>query len=95
MQRIACEERSDWRQSAEAIGFDFHTIDGERYWDERAYYSFTLAEIENGFEAPTAELDAMCLEAVARAIADDQVMRRLAIPVQYWNWIAQLENVTA
>ena len=89
MQRIACEERSDWRQSAEAIGFDFHTIDGERYWDERAYYSFTLAEIENGFEAPTAELDAMCLEAVARAIADDQVMRRLAIPVQYWNWIAR------
>jgi hypothetical protein len=31
MQRIASEERSDWRARAEAIGFDFHTIDGERY----------------------------------------------------------------
>ena len=46
MQRIACPERDDWRATAESAGFDFHTIDGERYWDERAYYAFTLEEIE-------------------------------------------------
>ena len=57
MQRIAYEERPDWRVRAEGIGFDFHTIDGQRYWDERAYYAFTLMEIEQDLEAPTAELD--------------------------------------
>jgi glutathionylspermidine synthase len=89
MQRIASEERPDWRARAEAIGFNFHTIDGERYWDERAYYAFTLREIERDLEAPTAELDKMCRELVARVVADEQLMRRLAIPVPFWNWIAR------
>ena len=89
MQRIACEERADWRQRAEAVGFDFHTIDGESYWDERAYYAFTLQEIERDLEAPTAELDKMCRELVTRAVDDERIMRRLAIPVVFWNWIAR------
>jgi glutathionylspermidine synthase len=89
MQRVPCDERPDWRAQAEKIGFDYHTADGEPYWDEHAYYSFTLAEIENQFETPTAELDAMCREVVARAVTDERAMRRLAIPVQYWNWIAR------
>jgi glutathionylspermidine synthase len=45
MQRIPCPERDDWRTTAEGMGFTFHTIDGEPYWDERAYYGFTLSEI--------------------------------------------------
>jgi glutathionylspermidine synthase len=89
MQRITCEERPDWRVRAEAIGFDFHSIDGERYWDERAYYAFTLEEIERDLEAPTAELDEMCRALVARVVADEQLMKRLAIPVAFWNWIAR------
>ena len=55
MQRIVCPERDDWRTTAESAGFDFHTIDGERYWDERAYYAFTLDEIERGIEARPAK----------------------------------------
>jgi glutathionylspermidine synthase len=89
MRRVACEERSDWRARAEEIGFDFHTIDGQRYWDERAYYAFTLKEIEQDLEAPTAELEEMCRALVARAIADEVVMRRLSIPVPFWNWVAR------
>lgn len=89
MQRIACEERPDWRQRAEAVGFDFHTINGERYWDERAFYSFTLKEIENDLEDPSTELDGMCRELVARAVDDDRILKRLAIPVAFWNWIAR------
>jgi glutathionylspermidine synthase len=88
MQRIACDERADWVRQAEDEGFVFHTIDGERYWDERAYYAFTLREIERDLEGPTAELDGMCRELVARAIADERIMRRLAIPERYWNYIA-------
>jgi glutathionylspermidine synthase len=88
MQRIPCDERADWREKAEGAGFTFHTIDGERYWDERAYYGFTLEEIERDIEAPTGELDAMCRELVARAIDDETILRRLAIPARFWTFIA-------
>jgi glutathionylspermidine synthase len=89
MQRIACPERDDWREVAKACGFNFHTIDGERYWDERGYYAFTLDEIEQQIEAPTGEIDAMCLELVGRAVDDEEYLRRLKIPEAYWPLIAQ------
>jgi len=88
MRRIACPERDDWRSTAAACGFDFHTIDGERYWDERAYYAFSLREIEHEIEQPTAEIDAMCLELVARVIDDERALRRLRIPEAVWPLIA-------
>jgi glutathionylspermidine synthase len=88
MQRIRCDERVDWRETAERVGFEFHTMDGERYWDERAYYAFTLKEIENDIERPTAELDAMCGELIARAVTDERMLRALRIPERFWNWIA-------
>jgi glutathionylspermidine synthase len=89
MQRIACPERDDWRQTADACGFDFHTIDGERYWDERGYYAFTLEEIEQKIERPTAEIDAMCLELVGRATRDEQYLKRLKIPEAAWPLIVE------
>jgi glutathionylspermidine synthase len=88
MRRIVCPERDDWRATAEAAGFDFHSIDGERYWDERAYYAFTLEEIEVQIEAPTGEIDAMCLELVARAIDDERTLQRLKIPEAFWALIS-------
>jgi glutathionylspermidine synthase len=84
MQRISCPERDDWRDTAQAAGFDFHTIDGERYWDERAYYGFTLDEIERQIEGPTGEIDAMCLELVGRAVGNERDLRRLKIPEAFW-----------
>ena len=88
MRRIACPERDDWRATAQACGFDFHTIDGARYWDERAYYAFTLEEIERQIETPTGEIDAMCLELVGRAISDEKYLRALKIPQAYWPLIS-------
>src|SRR6516162_6405966 len=88
MQRIPVDERSNWRERAEQSGFVFHTMDGERYWDESAYYAFSLKEIENDLEAPTAALDAMCGELVGRAVADDRIMQRLAVPERFWDFIA-------
>ena len=84
MQRLVCQERDDWRATADASGFDFHTIDGARYWDERACYAFTLDEIEHRIEAPTGEIDAMCLELVDRAIDDENCLRRLRLPETFW-----------
>ena len=89
MQRIACPERDDWRLTAAQTGFEFHTIDGERYWDERACYAFTLDEIENQIEAPTGEIEAMCLELVACAVDDEEYLRRLKIPETFWPLISE------
>ena len=89
MRRIICPERDDWRVTADVCGFDFHTLDGERYWDERAYYAFTLDQIEHQIEAPTGEIDAMCLELVGRAIDDEKHLRRLKIPDAFWPLISE------
>jgi glutathionylspermidine synthase len=89
MQRIVCPERDDWQQTADACGFDFHTIDGERYWDERGYYAFALEEIEAKIETPTGEIDAMCLELVGRAVDDEEYLERLKIPEAFWPLIAE------
>ena len=72
------------RHCQAAAGFDFHTLAGERYWDERAYYAFTLDEIERQIEAPSGEIDAMCLELVGRAVGDERDLQRLKIPEAFW-----------
>jgi glutathionylspermidine synthase len=84
VQRLPCREREDWQATAEASGFDFHTIDGVRYWDERAFYALSLAEIEDHIEAPTAEIDAMCLELCDRVVQDERHLTRLRIPQAFW-----------
>ncbi|MGJ5181919.1 glutathionylspermidine synthase family protein [Bradyrhizobium oligotrophicum] len=89
MQRIPCLERDDWRETATQCGFDFYELDGERYWDERAYYAFTIAEIELGIEEPTGDIEQMCLELVARVIADETLLRRLKIPEAFWPLLAE------
>jgi glutathionylspermidine synthase len=88
MRRITCAERDDWQATAAATGFVFHTEAGARYWDERAYYAFTLDEIERQIEAPTSELNAMCRELVGRAVRDERYLRLLKIPQAYWTFIA-------
>ena len=89
MRRIAIRERPDWRARAEEYGFGFHTIGGEPYWDETAYYAFSLRQIEDDLEAPTEELHAMALDLVDGIVASEQQLRRLAIPEPYWDWIAR------
>src|SRR3954452_25367963 len=89
VRRIPCPERDDWRTIAEGMGFTFHTMDGERYWDERAYYGFTLNEIERRIETPTAESEAMCLDLVGRVVNDEKYLRRLKIPEAFWPLISE------
>ena len=80
MERIKTTERPGWDEKAEALGFTWRHLDGARYWDERAYYQFTLAEVEDGIEEPARELHAMCLDLVADVAKSEQLMERLAIP---------------
>ncbi|WP_108790427.1 glutathionylspermidine synthase family protein, partial [Xanthomonas fragariae] len=88
MQRIAIAERPDWREHAESLGFHFHTIDGEPYWDERTYYAFSLRQIEDDIEAPTQELHDMAMHLVDEVVSSEALMTQLAIPRFYWDWIA-------
>lgn len=87
MKRIAITERPDWKPLAEGLGFKFHTIDGERYWDERAYYAFTLGQIERDIEQPTRELHDMAMHFVDEAVQSEELLERLAIPRLYWEWV--------
>jgi glutathionylspermidine synthase len=77
MKRIPITPRNNWQQTVEGLGFGFHTADVP-YWDESAYYSFTLPEIEK-LEAVTAELWDMCLEAVQYVI-DHNLFAQFGIP---------------
>jgi glutathionylspermidine synthase len=88
VQRKAIQARPHWRAKAREYGFLFHTLYGEPYWQEDAYYQFSLRQIEDDIETPTAELHQMCLSAVDLALRDCQWMRRFCIPETHWDWVA-------
>lgn len=87
MKRIKIEERPNWKQSADNLGFKFHTIDGEPYWDESAYYQFTLKQIENDLEDPTQELHNMCMDLVDDVVNSEELLTKLAIPASFHDLI--------
>jgi glutathionylspermidine synthase len=89
MDRLSPRRRRDWQAEVERLGFGFHTIGGELYWDESAAYSFTLREIEQDIEAPTGEIEEMCFRLVERAVRDDEILTRLAIPQAQWELIRE------
>ena len=89
MFRIPIKERDDWKMLAEEYGFHFHTMHGERYWDESAYYQFTLAQIEHDLEAPSEDIHQMCLHVVDKVIKDENLMQRFGLPAKHWDFIAQ------
>lgn len=89
MLRVPCQERPDWQKKADEFGFKFHTMYGERYWDESAYYQFTLDQIEKGIEDPTADIHEMCMKVVDVVINDDELMHKFAIPEAQWDFIRQ------
>lgn len=89
MRRIALPERADWQQKAEAYGFPFHTAGGNVYWDETVAWSFTLAEIEDGIEVPTTEIEQMCLAFVEEALKNSATMTRLGVPEAFHTYLRQ------
>ncbi|KGM55023.1 hypothetical protein N800_01735 [Lysobacter daejeonensis GH1-9] len=89
MRRVPIAPRPDWRRRAEACGFQFHTIKGAPYWDESAYYAFTLDQIEQHLEGPTIELHQMALALVDEVVASDALMEQLAIPDAFRDYVAQ------
>lgn len=89
MKRIPIAERPDWEEIARTRGFTFHHVAGERYWDERAYWQFTLEEIERDIEAAAKELHAMCLDLCDEVVRSEALMERIAIPPQMRDLVAR------
>ncbi|MDP3403310.1 MAG: glutathionylspermidine synthase family protein [Brevundimonas sp.] len=88
MQRLILPERPDWQARADGLGFTWHHDSGEPYWDDAAAYAFSLAEVEEGIEAPTAELHQMCLDLVDEAVKSERLMAQLDIPERLQDYVA-------
>lgn len=88
MKRLPMVPRPDRRKKFAEIGFTFSEIDGQVYWDESAAYAFSLAEIEDGIEAPTGELYGLCMELVDKVVRSEEMLTRLAIPRHAFDLIA-------
>lgn len=78
MKRKPISPRDNWQERVEKVGLTYHSIDGTPYWDESAYYEFTLAEVLE-IERVTERLHGMCLNA-AQYILDHKMFSRLRIP---------------
>ncbi|MGV9562082.1 glutathionylspermidine synthase family protein [Streptomyces sp. NPDC003480] len=104
MERRRTEPRPDWQRTVEAQGLVYpltrHPDDSLRpYWDESAYYVFSLDEVE-ALEEVVEELHTMCLAAAAHiveenrfadlGITDPRVARAVA---EAWHRRAELPSV--
>lgn len=86
MQRIKTKPRNNWQKEVEKLGFGFHTTDIP-YWDESAYYSFTMPEVLE-IEKATNVLWDVCLGAVQH-VMDNNLYSSFAIPEWF---IPQIEK---
>ena len=88
MRRIPVTKRPDLARAAAEHGLQFHADSGIPGWDESAYYQFTMGQVEADLEAPAEEIERLCFDVVARAVADEAVLRRLGIAEPFWDYIA-------
>ena len=80
MKRITITPRNNWQDAVEKLGFGFHSTNTP-YWDESAYYSFTMDEILT-IEKATSQLWEMCLTAVQYTI-DNNLYHQFRIPQSF------------
>ncbi|REF26937.1 glutathionylspermidine synthase [Xenorhabdus cabanillasii] len=86
MKRINITERPDWREKATEYGFNFHTMYGQPYWSEEAYYQFSLSQIEE-IESVTEELHQMCLQVVEKVVNSEELLTKFQIPKHCWEFV--------
>ena len=86
MIRRNCPQRHDWKEHAESLGFKFHTMYGEPYWNEGVYYEFTMDQIDV-IEEATNHLHIMALAAAETILNSEDLLKRLSVPEMYWDTI--------
>jgi len=88
MNRIPVIQRPGLREAAREHAYEFRVGDGVPYWDETAYYRFTLSQIEEDLERPAEEINAMCFQLLDQSLSDETVYRRLSISEAHWDYVA-------
>ncbi|TDJ64119.1 MAG: glutathionylspermidine synthase family protein, partial [Proteobacteria bacterium] len=88
MHRTSVIQRPDLQETALEHGYEYRAGEGIPYWDETAYYRFTLRQIEEDIELPAAEIEAMCHQLLDRSLVDETLYQRLCIPEAYWDYVA-------
>jgi glutathionylspermidine synthase len=87
MERLVTTPRPGWASRVESVGMHYHSLDGGPYWDERAYYRFSAAEVDE-LERATYALDTMCLEAVGHVI-DNRLFKPFGLPEAFHDFVVQ------
>ncbi|MHB8110119.1 MAG: glutathionylspermidine synthase family protein [Syntrophorhabdaceae bacterium] len=83
MRRIKLHNiRDNWQSKVEEIGFYYHEIDGNPYWDESVYYEFTSDQIDH-LEDVTNTLYAMGKKLVGY-VFDNSLGSRMGIPEPFF-----------
>lgn len=72
MERISITPRADWQAKVEALGFSWHSPDGQPYWNEGAYWKFSSADVEN-IRSVVSDGYAMLIDAVTFVIENKQL----------------------
>lgn len=67
MKRHSQPPRPDWENKVEELGFNYHTLNNEIYWDESTCYEFNYQQVEI-LENATNDLQDMCLKAAEHVI---------------------------
>jgi glutathionylspermidine synthase len=87
MRRITTDPRPNWQKRVEEFGLYYHTLRGEPYWDESAFYQFTAYEIDR-IEEATNTLHKMCLDLVAEVI-EKRMFGLFLIPQQFEEYVVR------
>lgn len=81
MHRINVDPRPNWQKRVESKGFFYHTLRGEKYWDESATYQLTSYEVDT-LDIAASTLHEMCMELVQEVI-DQRRFGLFYIPKQF------------
>lgn len=79
MIRHSIAPRPDWQARVEAQGLIWHSANGQPYWDESVFYSFTRDQVGR-IERATAELYQLFLEAGQYVVERPALLAAFGIP---------------
>lgn len=85
MRRVSVDPRPHWQKRVEEFGLFYHTLRGEPYWDESAYYQFTNYEVDV-IEEATNVLHKMCIDLVQEVI-DKRLFGLFMIPKDFEEYV--------
>lgn len=67
MQRLKVQMRPQWQSKCEQVGFDWHSLDNEIYWNEGVCYELSAEEVD-GIEVAVTHLQERYIEATEHII---------------------------